>query len=118
MGETIAALASMFFGAKLKGSVEQAGYEYVGAIGGSGLLKQIETHDPIAILLDLGKDDIDVEEVVRSVQSTTNTPIIAFCGHVETKKLEAAKLLGCHITTNGAISCSFDTVLNRVLGNS
>ena len=118
MAETIAGLVSMFFGAKLKGSVEQAGYAYVGAIGESGLLKQIETHAPIAILLDLSKDDIDIEQVVRRVQSTTDTPIIAFCGHVETQKLEAAKQLGCHITTNGAITNSFDTVLNKILSNS
>ena len=118
MAETIAALASMFFGAKLKGSVEQAGYEYAGAIGETGLLKQIELKSPVLVLLDLGKDDVNFAQVVQSIQSITDTPIIAFCGHVETQKLEAAEALGCHIATNGAITGSFETVVNKALSNS
>ena len=56
MCKSIAALASMFFGAKLKGEVERAGFEYLGAIGEVGLMKHAKGSSPIAILLDHARD--------------------------------------------------------------
>ena len=115
MPESIAALASMFFGAKLKGAVEQAGYEYKGTIGKQGLLNAIKSSQPSVVLVDLSKDDINFNEVIQSIQTCTDAPIIAFCGHVETQKLQEAESLGCYTATNGAISNSFDAVLSKVL---
>jgi CheY-like chemotaxis protein len=113
---TIVAIASMFFGAKLKGLCEQAGFEYKGAIGKSGALKRIEKCSPVAILLDLGKDDIDIGDVVAAIKENTTAPIIAFCGHVATKQLEEAKSCGCDlVTTNGAITGSFNSIINSAL---
>lgn len=114
--QTIVALASMFFGAKLKGLCEQAGFEYKGSIGKGGTLKRIEEYSPVAILLDLGKDDIDIRDVVTAIKEHTTAPIIAFCGHVATEQLEEAKFCGCDlVTTNGAITGSFDSIINSVL---
>lgn len=121
MCKSIAALASMFFGAKLKGEVERAGFNYLGAIGENGLMKHAVESTPVAIFLDLGKDDIDFKSLVstlRSNETTTSIPIVAFCGHVETQKLAAAKEWGCNlVTTNGAVSNSFETVLQNVTGS-
>ena len=116
--QTIVALASMFFGAKLKGVTEAAGFNYAGAIGLSGLIQQIEKHSPTLILLDLGKDDIDFNNVVESIKTKTNTPILAFCGHVETQKLEHASAMGCFTATNGAITGNFESVLQRVFAEN
>ena len=114
--QTIVALASMFFGAKLKGHCEQAGYQYKGAIGPSGLLTRIGEFSPIVILLDLGKEDIVINEVVSAVKENTNAPIIAFCGHVATEQLEEARACGCDVvTTNGAITGSFESVIQKAL---
>lgn len=117
---SIAALASMFFGAKLKGEVERAGYSYLGAIGETGLLKHARESSPIAIFLDLGKDDVDYASIIktlRSEQGTESIPIVAFCGHVDTEKLAAAKGWGCDVvTTNGAVSQNFETVLQSAIG--
>jgi len=114
--QTIVALASMFFGAKLKGLTEQAGYIYKGAIGPSGLLSRIEDYSPVIVLLDLGKEDIHISEVVSAVKNITNAPIIAFCGHVATKELDEARAAGCNfVTTNGAITGSFEEILNKAL---
>lgn len=117
--QTVAALASMFFGAKLKGTIEQAGYTYLGAIGVSGLLKHARERSPIAIFLDLGKDDIDFASLVselRNDQLTSSIPIVAFCGHVETDKLNAAREWGCDVvTSNGMVTASFETILQKAL---
>ncbi len=118
--QSIAALVSMFFGAKLKGEVERAGFEYLGAIGEVGLMKHATGSSPVAILLDLGKDDVDFASVVsalRSDETAKTIPIIAFCGHVETEILAAAREWGCDVvTTNGAVSNSFDAVLKSAIG--
>ena len=115
MPESIASLASMFFGAKLKGAVEHAGYEYKGAIGVAGLCNAIDASKPVAVLLDLSKEDIDIEDAVSTITEHTESPIIAYCGHVETQKLQLAESLGCYTATNGAISNSFEVVLAKVL---
>ncbi len=115
MSDTIASLASMFFGAKLKGAVEHAGYEYKGAIGVSGLCNVIDSSKPVAVLFDLSKDDIIMSEAVTAIKEHTDSPIIAFCGHVETAKLQEAESLGCYLATNGAIANSFDAVISKVL---
>ena len=115
MPESIASLASMFFGAKLKGAVEHAGYEYKGAIGVAGLCNAVESSKPVVVLIDLSKEDLNVAEAVAEVKKLTDAPIIAYCGHVETQKLQHAESLGCHTATNGAISNSFDAVLSKVL---
>ena len=117
--QTIVSLASMFFGAKLKGLCEQAGYEYKGTIGPAGTLKRIEEYSPVAILLDLGKEDIDVKEMVAAIKTATDAPIIAFCGHVATEQLEEARSCGCDVvTTNGAITGSFKSVIKSALEKS
>ncbi len=115
MPESIASLASMFFGAKLKGVVEHAGYEYKGAIGIAGLCNAIDSSKPVVVLIDLSKEDINIDEAVAKVKNLTTSPIIAYCGHVETQKLHHAESLGCYTATNGAISNSFDAVLSKVL---
>ena len=113
---TIAALASMFFGSKLKGLCQQAGYEYKGAIGLSGLLSRIEEFSPVAVLIDLSKEDVEICEVVTTIKSKTSAPIIAFCGHVATKELDDARACGCDVvTTNGAITGSFESVIQKAL---
>ncbi len=114
--QTIVALASMFFGAKLKGLCEQAGYEYKGAIGPSGVVKRIKEFAPMIVLLDLGKEDIDIPASVSAIKEATSAPIIAFCGHVATAQLEEARACGCDVvTTNGAITGSFDSIIQKAL---
>jgi AmiR/NasT family two-component response regulator len=114
--QTIVAIASMFFGSKLKGLCEQAGYNYKGAIGLAGMAKRIEECSPVAVLLDLGKEDIDIEATVSMIKEKTDAPIIAFCGHVATEELDKARESGCDVvTTNGAITGSFDSVIQKAI---
>jgi len=114
--QTIVALASMFFGAKLKGLCEQAGYVYKGAIGPAGAIKRIEEYSPVVVLLDLGKEDLDIASTIFLIKAKTDAPIIAFCGHVATEELKKARECGCDVvTTNGAITGSFESVLQQAI---
>ncbi|HIB49745.1 MAG TPA: hypothetical protein EYO40_00385 [Phycisphaerales bacterium] len=116
--QTIAALVSMFFGAKLKGLCEQAGYQYKGAIGVAGLLSRIEEFNPAVVLIDLAKEDIDITSIVKEVKEKTTAPIVAFCGHVATAELEEAQNCGCDVvTTNGAITGSFGSIIQKAIKN-
>ena len=51
---------------------------------------------PTALVIDLTLPDLNIEEVIRSVQSQrTRLPVIAFGPHVHLKKLERAEQSGC-----------------------
>ncbi|MBC8203195.1 MAG: hypothetical protein H8E91_05140 [Planctomycetes bacterium] len=114
--KNIVAIASLFFGAKLKGLCEASGYKYNGSIGPAGAVKKIEACNPVAVLVDLGKEDLDIPSTVASIKKATSSPIIAFCGHVATELLEEARACGCDVvTTNGAITGNFETVLQSAL---
>lgn len=117
--QSIAALASLFFGAKLKCEIEHAGYVYLGSIGETGLLNHARESTPIAIFLDLGKEDIDFSHLVstlRSDEKTASIPIVAFCEHVNSEKILEAEGWGCDVvTTNGAISAKFASVLHKAI---
>ena len=114
--QTIVCLATLFFGAKIKGLAEEAGYQYKGAIGPTGLVKRIKEFNPAAVLLDLSKDDYDIQQTVKSIQEITKSPIIAFCGHVATDLINTAREAGCDlVTTNGAITGSFQGTLHKAL---
>ena len=114
--KTIVAIVSLFFGAKLKGLCLEAGYEYKGAIGPAGAVKKIESCSPIAVLIDLGKEDLDIPATIGAIKEATTSPIIAFCGHVATAQLDEARACGCEVvTTNGAITGNFEAVMRSAL---
>ncbi|MBR4475046.1 MAG: response regulator transcription factor [Oscillospiraceae bacterium] len=52
------------------------GYEVITAVKGSEALSMISSHCPELIVLDLGLPDMDGVELIRSVRSWTNLPII------------------------------------------
>ena len=114
--KTIVAIASLFFGAKLKGLCEEAGYIYKGAIGPSGAVKKIDSCFPVAVLVDLGKEDLNIPSTITMIKKATTSPIIAFSGHVATAELDEARACGCDVvTTNGAITGNFKGVLRSAL---
>ena len=114
--KTIVAIASLFFGAKLKGLCEEAGYMYKGAIGPAGAVKKIDAYCPVAILIDLGKEDLDIPSTISMIKEVTSAPIIAFSGHVATAQLDEARACGCDVvTTNGAITGNFEALLRSAL---
>ena len=60
----------------LKTTVSAAGYDAIAATDGRTALQMIASHCPDCILLDLGLPDMDGGEIIRSVRSWTQTPII------------------------------------------
>ena len=114
--KTIVAIVSLFFGAKLKGLCEEAGYVYKGAIGPAGAVKKIDACCPVAVLIDLGKEDLNIPSTISMIKEATTSPIIAFSGHVATAQLDEARACGCDVvTTNGAITGNFEAVLQSAL---
>ncbi len=60
----------------LKTVLKSAGYDVLFAETGKSALGMISSHCPDCILLDLGLPDMDGSEIIRSVRSWTQTPII------------------------------------------
>ena len=60
----------------LKTTVSAAGYDAVVSADGETALQMISSHCPDCILLDLGLPDLDGGEIIRSVRSWTQTPIL------------------------------------------
>ena len=60
----------------IKTTVSAAGYDAIVAGNGTIALQMISSHCPDCILLDLGLPDMDGGEIIRSVRSWTQTPII------------------------------------------
>ncbi len=60
----------------LKTTVNAAGYDVVVTDTGESALQLISSHCPDCILLDLGLPDMDGCEIIRSVRSWSQTPII------------------------------------------
>ena len=60
----------------LKTTISTAGYDVMTATDGKTALQLISSHCPDCILLDLGLPDMDGGEIIRSVRSWTQTPIL------------------------------------------
>lgn len=60
----------------LKTTLGAAGYEAISAGDGHSAIQMISSHCPDCILLDLGLPDMDGGEIIRSVRSWTQIPII------------------------------------------
>ncbi|MCI6588958.1 MAG: response regulator, partial [Clostridiales bacterium] len=51
-------------------------YRYLAAAGGETAILEASSHNPDIVLLDLGLPDMDGVEVIRSIRSWSNLPII------------------------------------------
>lgn len=88
-------------------------------MGAAGVLSAVAKELPLAIFLDLSKEDVDFESIVKQLkgdEDTKSIPIVAFTGHVNTEELARASDWGCMATTNGAVSADFAGTLARALG--
>lgn len=65
-------------------------YKYVVAVNGEDAVTQASTRNPDIILLDLGLPDIDGVEVIKTIRSWSNVPIIVISARSEdADKIEA-----------------------------
>ena len=77
----------------LKTTVTADGYEALTAADGKNALQMIASHCPDCILLDLGLPDLDGGEIIRSVRSWTQIPIVVISARsMEHDKAEALDL--------------------------
>ena len=65
-------------------------YRYLAAAGGETAILEASSHNPDIVLLDLGLPDMDGVEVIRSIRSWSNLPIIVISARSEdSDKIEA-----------------------------
>ena len=65
-------------------------YKYAVAVNGEDAVTQASTRNPDIILLDLGLPDIDGVEVIKTIRSWSNVPIIVISARSEdADKIEA-----------------------------
>ena len=74
----------------LKTTIDAAGYDVLVTANGQSAVQMISSHCPDCILLDLGLPDMDGNDIIRSVRSWTQTPIIVISArNTEEDKAEA-----------------------------
>ncbi len=65
-------------------------YKYLTAANGTEAVRQASSHNPDVVFLDLGLPDMDGMEVIRSIRSWSNMPIIVISARSEDQdKIEA-----------------------------
>ena len=68
-------------------------YQYISVENGKDALQQVTTKNPDIVLLDLGLPDIDGIEIIKSIRSWSNMPIIVISARSEDKdKIQALDL--------------------------
>ena len=75
----------------LKTTVDAAGYDVLVTANGQNAVQMISSHCPDCILLDLGLPDMDGNEIIKSVRTWTQTPIIVISAR-NTEEDKAAAL--------------------------
>ena len=74
-------------------------YRYLTAENGHGAIMETTSHNPDIVLLDLGLPDIDGTQVIESIRSWSNMPIIVISARSEDKdKITALDLSLIHIS--------------------
>ena len=90
----------------LKTTVNAAGYDAVVVGNGKSALQMISSHCPDCILLDLGLPDMDGSEIIHSVRSWTQTPIIV----ISARSMEEDKAAALDDGADDYITKPFGTV--------
>ena len=78
----------------LKTTIDAAGYDVLVTATGQNAVQIISSHCPDCILLDLGLPDMDGNEIIQSVRTWTQTPIIVISARNTEKDKAAALDLG------------------------
>ena len=90
----------------IKTTVSTAGYDAIVTGNGKTALQMISSHCPDCILLDLGLPDIDGDEIIRSVRSWTQTPIIV----ISARSMEEDKATALDDGADDYVTKPFGTV--------
>lgn len=90
----------------LKATLSAAGYEPIVTASGHSALNIISSHCPDCILLDLGLPDMDGGDIIRSVRSWTQTPIIV----ISARSMEEDKAAALDDGADDYVTKPFGTV--------
>jgi len=90
----------------LQATVSAAGYDAIVTRNGETALQMISSHCPDCILLDLGLPDMDGGEIIHSVRSWTQTPIIV----ISARSMEEDKAAALDEGADDYVTKPFGTV--------
>ena len=90
----------------LQTTVSASGYDVIVTGRGETALQIISSHCPDCILLDLGLPDMDGGEIIRSVRSWTQTPIIV----ISARSMEEDKAAALDDGADDYVTKPFGTV--------
>jgi DNA-binding NarL/FixJ family response regulator len=94
--QSVAAIVDdMFFVAKIRGAVENAGRNLKLVKTLESLRAEITAAPPDLVIVDLNSNRIDPLEAIRLIKSESSIPIVAFVSHVETEIIRQATEAGC-----------------------
>ena len=110
MKSVLLLIDNLFFRQKLAAQLKELGYGAVFEPAG----------EFSAVIVDLAPRNLNAADVIRKMKGDSETskiPIIGFCGHAETARMETARAAGCDIvTTNGVISSGLGGLLEKIGG--
>ncbi len=108
-------IGNVFFSSRLRDTLKHLGMGAVSARSEAEIASAIEKSRLSLVIVDLSIATVDAGALVRRLKSTEETrelPIIAFAGHLEGGRLEAAAEAGAdRVVTNGQISANLPEIL-------
>ncbi len=109
----------LMFPSRIGEAVRPLGYELRVAGGAAAVRESALAAPPAAILVNLSARRLDAPALIRSLKddpATRAIPVLAFAGHVETDKHDAARAAGADmVAANSSVSLHLPKLLARLL---
>lgn len=109
----------LMFPSRIREAVRPLGYTLSVAASEAALREKAAADSPAVILVNLNTRRIDPFALIRALKAdptTSAVPLLAFAGHVETAKHDAARAAGADmVAANSSVSLHLPKLLDRLL---
>jgi len=106
----------LMFMSKVQGAASNLGLR-VEAVGNiAQAVAKAGTGDYACVLLDLSLQPLAIQTLTSNLPSTSPPPVIAFGAHVDTVRLDEARIAGCReVMSRGQFNAGLPEILKRYL---
>ena len=109
----------LMFPSRIREAVRPLGYTLRVAASAAAVRDNARSEPPLAILVNLNARRLDAAGLIRDLKADAATraiPLLAFAGHVETAKNDAARAAGADmVAANSSVSLHLPKLLARLL---
>ena len=109
----------LMFPSRIREAMRPLGYPLSVAATEEAVREKIVTDSPAVILVNLNTRRVDPIALIRALKAdpaTSEVPVLAFAGHVETAKHDAARAAGADmVAANSSVSMHLPKLLDRLL---